>query len=210
MVEDALHEVLGDPVPQRLVRIRPLMRMLKRAYAVDGPPMLAQSMMDRLSHDGRHAFHIGTGAPTMRRIASWVLSLDPNQPDRLEEVLVHLWRRNGREDVRLVGLILANMDPVRASRSAWATLARIIGPSEPVEVLLEVVEECVRAGHEPPADAALLDLIDGRPITEHLVLLIACVRGSGAGPAVRSIIEAAPAGGDLLERMRDRVLAASD
>ena len=108
------------------------------------------------------------------------------------------------------GLILANMDPVRASRSAWATLARIIGPSEPVEVLLEVVEECVRAGHEPPVDAALLDLIDGRPITEHLVLLIVHVRGSGAGPALRSIIEAAPTGGDLLERMRDRVLAASD
>ena len=84
------------------------------------------------------AFHIGTDDPTMRRVASWLLT---NYEDRIEELVKRLWKRCGREDVKLIGLLFANTEG-----DAWAKMLSTINKGLPLDLILEMAEEIKRSG----------------------------------------------------------------
>ena len=81
--------------------------MLREAYTYGVPGMITKSMTDRLAQSGHYTFHIGTPDPEMRRIASWMLTHENNRTT-IAKFIPKIWKRGGREDLKLVGLLLSH------------------------------------------------------------------------------------------------------
>ena len=158
--------------------------------------MIAKSMTDRLTEASKLTFHLGTTDPTMRRIASWLFTISESK-EYLVKLIPKLWKRHGREDLKLVGLILANMQ-----ENPWPVLLSLLNPSEPIECLLESIEEIIRAGHIIPSSLELSKWVSKGGIHHQTVVLIMAV----ANQYDREVIISAPLGGDIFERVRKRAL----
>ena len=109
--------------------------------------LVNRSITDKVLLRSGLSFHIGTDDPTMRRIASWLLT---NYRDRIDELIRRLWKRCGREDVKLIGLIIANTEG-----DAWGRMLDLIDKSIPLDLTLEFAEEIKRSGRDIP-DAEFL------------------------------------------------------
>ena len=177
-----------------------IVEFLERAYQCGLPLLIAQSYSDLLSQAGGFTFHYGTPDPQMRRIASWVLT----NYELPKEIITALWKRHGREDLKLAGLLLANTSIEALGTSQWEFLFSMIGKAESVESLLEVIEEFKRAEVAKPSIEKLQNEAANSNLSYQLVILILEVykiRG-----VTEEFIENAPEGGDLFERIRSRLL----
>ena len=61
----------------------------------------------------------------MRIIASWLLSRDGKSPKALKKLLKKLWKRGGREDKVLAGIILANVGINELKQDPWVVLVKL-------------------------------------------------------------------------------------
>jgi len=190
-----LSDQLDDILSEKLPKGRKELLFLKTAYSVGAEALVNQSITDKLLVDSGHTFHIGTTDPQMRRIASWLLT---NYEERVDRVIQKLWKRNGREDVKLAGLLIANTkgDP-------WSKFLKLLRKREPVEVLLEVAEEIKRSGREIPS-AEILDKWSIKSSIHHQT----CMLIASLNPTSQNfeLIRNAPEGGELFERIRNRAL----
>ena len=75
---------------------------------------------------------------------------------------------------------------------------------EPLMVVLEVAEELVRAGHPVPDDAWIDAAAQQSPQWHQYCVLFLSLRREAL--SCRSIVESAPPGGEMFERIRQRVL----
>ena len=89
---------------------RRCLKFLKQAYAVCVGDFANKPRADVLMTDGGFRFHVGTPLPDLRHIASWMITRAPRQRT-LARTIPALWKRHGREDVSVAGLLLANLDP---------------------------------------------------------------------------------------------------
>ena len=142
------------------------------AYTYDVPAMMVKSMTDRLGAASGDSFHLGTPDPSMRRIASWIFT-NVDDVDTITELVTRLWKRHGREDVKLAGLLMANLPT-----SPWQLFLSVLNEKEAVESLLEVIEEIGRGGHDVPSLSSLQIWIDRGGIYYQTVLLILHGKGS--------------------------------
>ena len=197
MSEKSLDEFLSEVPAAVFSNSRKLLQVLREAYTYGVPAMIAKSMTDRLAAASGDAFHLGTPDPTMRRIASWLFT-NINDFDTLSALIVKLWRRHGREDVKLAGLMMANLP-----RAPWHLFLSMLHEKEAIGSLLEVIEEIDRGGHTAPSLSNLQKWIDKGGIYYQTSMLI--LHGKG-NEIPDEVVRAAPPGGDIFERIRNRLL----
>ena len=197
MSEESLDGFLAGVSNSVFSNSRKLLRILREAYTYDVPAMMVKSMTDRLGAASGDSFHLGTPDPSMRRIASWIFT-NVDDVDTITELVTKLWKRHGREDVKLAGLLMANL-PI----APWKLFLSILNEKEAIEGLLEVIEEISRGGHDVPSLPSLQMWIDRGGIYYQTVLLILHGKSSEIPDEV---VRSAPPGGDIFERIRSRLL----
>ena len=177
---------------------------LRQAYTYGVPGMITKSMTDRLASSGHYSFHIGTPDPEMRRIASWMLT---NEDDRLKiaKFIPKIWKRGGREDMKLVGLLLANMSNEELGDNAWTILLQLIQDRVSIEVFLETAEEFLRGGRTIPDDAWIRDAAMQSTVWAQLMILLLSLDEERAKQHA-TLLNKTPKGGELFERIRQRLL----
>ena len=204
---DPLDDWLSSQPAKVHHRSKLLMGVIREAYPIGVPAFIVKSQTDRLGSSGGYTFHLGTPDDFLRRICSWLLT--NGQPDVLSQVIRDLWSRNGREDVALAALLLANL---QNQGDVWVRLADLIGTSSTAEALLLSIEECFRAEHAPPSEKLLLEWCSYNAARGHLALLTQhayWVRSDR--PALSDALRAAfetlpyPDGDSLLGRVRDQM-----
>ena len=177
---------------------------LRLAYTYGVPGMITKSMTDRLASSGHYSFHIGTPDPEMRRIASWMLT---KEDDRLKiaKFIPKIWKRGGREDMKLVGLLLANMSNEELGDNAWTILLQLIQDRVSIEVFLETAEEFLRGGRTIPDDAWIRDAAMQSTVWAQLMILLLSLDEERAKQHA-TLLNKTPKGGELFERIRQRLL----
>tara|TARA_B100001758_G_scaffold13628_1_gene9912 strand:+ start:3432 stop:4007 length:576 start_codon:yes stop_codon:yes gene_type:complete len=189
-VVDDLDVLFDEGLPKGKKSIR----FLKRAYDCGAQGLVNRSITDKMLERSGLSFHIGTDDPTMRRIASWILT---NYQDRCDELIKRLWKRCGREDVKLIGLLIANTEG-----DAWQKMLVIINKSIPIDLVLEIAEEIKRTGRSIPS-INFLQACDASKIQMQNAMLIASL---DMKDEFIELVKAAPPGGELFERIRTRAL----
>ena len=190
---DHLDEILSVGMPKG----KKALKFLKHAYSSGIELLVNRSITDKFIIESGHSFQIGTDDPHMRRIASWILT---NHKDRVDDLIKRLWKRNGREDVKLAGLLIANTEG-----DAWSVFLGLLRNREPVEVILEVAEEIKRSGRETPPVEILEKWSKESKIHHQATMLIASLSPCNE---YSKLIQSAPEGGELFERIRSRALDA--
>ena len=193
-----------DGFPSLPKRRSKRLSFLRQAYTYGVPGMITKSMTDRLASSGHYTFHIGTPDPEMRRIASWMLT---NEDDRLKiaKFIPKIWKRGGREDMKLVGLLLANMSNEELGENAWTILLQLIQDRVSIEVFLEMAAEFLRGGRTIPDDAWIRDAAMQSTVWAQLMILLLSLDEERAKQHA-TILNETPKGGELFERIRQRLL----
>ena len=181
---------------QGLPKGRKSVAFLKTAYDCGSQGLVNRSITDKVLQKSGLSFHIGTDDPTMRRIASWILT---NYTERIGDLIKRLWKRCGREDVKLIGLLIANTEG-----NAWAMMLDLIDKSIPLDLTLEVAEEIKRSGRKIPS-ADFLQQKNANKIQMQNAMLIASL---DMKEEYVDLVRNAPMGGELFERIRMRALDA--
>jgi hypothetical protein len=197
---------LGEPQPKLLRSKRKMLRFLRGAYAAGVPGMMAKPSTDLLANAGGYAFHYGCPNPELRDIASWILTSGEGQHRRVAKLIPALWKRHGQEDLVVVGLLLANMSEEELGDSPWIALIHMLGDSEPLGALLEIGEEMLRGGHEVPDDEWIMAMAGQSKLWHQVAVLFLSLRAEKLG-SVRGVVTTAPGGGELFERIRNRLLS---
>ena len=205
-MSDALDDILSQIPKKYFTRPKKLLGRLELAYTVGVPPLLVVPMTDLLNESAGHSFHIGTPDPEMRRIASWIFTTVADDHYRLQGIIAALWARNGREDLKLVGLLLANLSGAERVVNPWEIFNGLIikRRSLALEVVLEIAEEMVRGGNTVPGDEVMMSWAQQGKIAHQCAVLVLTLRRDSALPG--ELIRTAPVGGELFERIRTRLL----
>ncbi len=191
MVDD-LDSLLDEGLPKG----RKAIVFLKSAYDCGAQGLVNRSITDKVLQQSGLAFHIGTDDPTMRRIASWLLT---NYDSRVNDLVKRLWKRGGREDVKLIGLLFANTEG-----NAWQKMLDTINRGLPLDLVLEMAEEIKRSGREIP-NVEFLSSYNSNKIQMQNAMLIASL---DMKEEFADLVRNAPKGGELFERIRMRALDA--
>ena len=178
--------------------------MLREAYTYGVPGMITKSMTDRLAQSGHYTFHIGTPDPEMRRIASWMLTHENNRTT-IAKFIPKIWKRGGREDLKLVGLLLANMSDEELGENGWTVFLQLVQERVSVEVFLETAEEFLRGGRELPDDAWIRDAAAQSQTWSQLMILLLSLDEKRTANHENLLKETAR-GGELFERIRQRLI----
>ena len=178
--------------------------MLREAYTYGVPGMITKSMTDRLAQSGHYTFHIGTPDPEMRRIASWMLTHENNRTT-IAKFIPKIWKRGGREDLKLVGLLLANMSDEELGENGWTVFLQLVQERVSVEVFLETAEEFLRGGRELPDDAWIRDAAAQSQTWSQLMILLLSLDEKRTGNH-ETLLKETPRGGELFERIRQRLI----
>ena len=182
---------------------RRCLRFLREAYNRCVSDFANKVRTDVTMTDGGFRFHAGTPLPDLRQITSWMITHAPNQRV-LARIIPALWKRHGREDVSVAGMLLANLEPAVLGQEPWMAFIHLLQRQEPLLVVLEVAEELVRAGHAVPDDAWLSAAAEqSGHWHQYCVLFLSLRRELGA---CRPLVERAPKGGEMFERIRQRLL----
>ena len=178
--------------------------MLREAYTYGVLGMITKSMTDRLAQSGHYTFHIGTPDPEMRRIASWMLTHENNRTT-IAKFIPKIWKRGGREDLKLVGLLLANMSDEELGENGWTVFLQLVQERVSVEVFLETAEEFLRGGRELPDDAWIRDAAAQSQTWAQLMILLLSLDEKRTANHENLLKETAR-GGELFERIRQRLI----
>tara|TARA_B100001113_G_C20993752_1_gene571722 strand:- start:168 stop:743 length:576 start_codon:yes stop_codon:yes gene_type:complete len=189
-VVDDLDQLFDEGLPKG----KKALSFLKESYDCGAQVLVNRTITDKLLDKSGLSFHIGTDDPTMRRIASWLLT---NYPDRCDELIRRLWKRCGREDVKLIGLLLANIEG-----DAWEKMLSMVNKSLPLDLTLEMAEEIKRSGRSIPS-AEFLSKWNQSKIQKQNAMLIASL---DMREEFVQLVNNAPPGGELFERIRNRSL----
>ncbi len=189
-MSDPLDNLLDEGLPSGKKAIK----FLRKAYDCGAQTLVNRSLTDKLLQNSGLSFHIGTDDPTMRRIASWLLT---NHHDYCDRLISQLWKSRGREDIKLIGLLFANMEG-----DAWKKLLLLVDASIPLDLTMEVIEEIKRSGREVPSNE-ILSQYDQNSLQQQNAMLIATL---DMKPEFTDLVRNAPKGGDLFERIRNRAL----
>ena len=114
-----LDEFLSNVDWTGIKKTKKLLIVLREAYTCGVPGMIAKSLTDRLKDAGNYDFYLGTPPNELRLIASFLLTKFNNNPAIILDLLPALWKRHGREDAILYGIILANINPKLLTKNVW-------------------------------------------------------------------------------------------
>mgnify|MGYP000123497812 FL=1 len=200
-----LDQFLEQSSPKVLKSNRRCLKFLAEAYAAGNPGMITRPRADITAEHGGFSAHYGCPDPEMRTIASWLLTYGKDKPRRLAKLIPALWKRHGREDLKLAGLLLANLSQEELGEDPWMALIHLFGKQEPMEIILEIAEEMNRSGHQVPNNEWLIAMAQQSPLWHQIAMLFVSVRGENFSE-LRQLIITAPGGGELFERIRNKLL----
>ena len=184
---------------------RRCLKFLNGAYAAGSPGMITKPRADITANQGGFSSHYGCPDPEMRTIASWLLTNGKQRPRKLAKLIPALWKRHGREDLKLAGLLLSNLSSEELGENPWMALIHLFDSQEPLEIILEIAEEMNRSGHPVPDDDWLVAMAQQSHLWHQIAMLFVYVRGSGFAK-LRNLVVSAPGGGEIFERVRTHLL----
>ena len=167
-----LDEYLSTVKWMRVKKTKKLLLILREAYTCGVPGMIAKSLTDRLKDAGNYEFYLGTPPKELRLIASFLLTQFNENPSIIITLLPALWKRHGREDAILYGIILANINPDLLSENIWLFFSNSLRKQEPADDMLSVCEELIRAKQPFPTIEIQEFLSTKGTIYHQLVLFI--------------------------------------
>ncbi len=88
----------------------------------------------------------------------------------------------------------------------WMAFIHLFKKQEPLGALLEISEELIRGGHEIPDDQWLIAMAGQSKLWHQVAVLFLSLRKEGVGE-IRGLVTTAPTGGELFERIRNRLLS---
>jgi len=196
--------------PKRVHRSKKrLAKLVREAYPIGTPALIMKSSTDRLGESAGYSFYLGTPDEMLRLIASWLITEAGGNQVVLLGLVSDLWKRHGREDVALAGLLLANIDHNHLGIDPWDVLSKCINPSEAAEGILLSVEELYRAGQKPPKNDLVSSWCEGGAVQAHLALITIFVyfqRGFSIDDDLKGMLSrvVVPDGDSLLTRIKHR------
>jgi hypothetical protein len=198
-----LDDWLERQSPRQLSSRRKTLKFLKRAYEACVSDMLNKPRTDLTAEHNVFSFHHGTPLPDLRLITSWMLTRAGNQRS-LARLIPALWKRHGREDLTVAGMLLANLDDHALGQDGWMAFIHLLQRREPLMVVLEVAEEMVRGGRAVPDDVWMNAAAQQSPNWHQYCVLFLSLRKEGGIP--ERLVSEAPNGGEMFERIRARLL----
>ena len=203
-----LDELLANTPTKILKSKRKTMKFLLTAYKICTPGMITKPRTDILAKQGAFSFHYGSTDPEIRTLTSWLLTNSTNRK-HLAKLIPRLWKRHGREDLKLVGLLLANLSSEDLGEDPWITFIHLFNDSEPLETILEIAEEMNRSENKIPDDEWLIAMAEQSSLWHQIALLFISIREQGAGD-LEHLVTTAPSGGELFEKIRKRLLTSNN
>ena len=197
---------LSEQSPKLLRRKRSALRFLREGYTISVSAYTNKVRTDITAQSGGFTSHIGSPLPDLRQLTSWVLT-NADSKRSIAKLIPALWRRHGREDVLVAGMFLANLDEDALGQPPWMAFIHLLQRKEPLLVVLEVAEELVRAGHPVPDDAWLDAAAAQSPQWHQYCVLFLSLR-SPRSLTLHRLVETAPPGGAIFERIRQRLIQA--
>ena len=203
-----LDELLANTPPKIIKSRRKTMKFLLSAYKVCAPGMITKPKTDILSKHGAFSFHYGSTDPEMRTLTSWLLTNAENRK-HLAKLIPKLWKRHGKEDLKLVGLLLANLSSEDLGEDPWITFIHLFNDREPLETILEIAEEMNRSENKVPDDDWLIAMAEQSSLWHQIAMLFISIREQDSGD-LHHLIATAPSGGELFEKIRKRLLKSNN
>lgn len=203
-----LDQFLNDQPVKLLSSKKKSLKFLRLAYGKGSIGMMVKPTSDLLAHDAGFSFNLGCADPELRRIASWMLTNCQNHR-KLAKLIPALWKRHGYEDLKLAGILLSNLSEDDLGEEPWMAFIHLLQRQESLDMILEIAEEMIRAGHSPPEDDWIIEM-SGQSSLWHQTAVIFCFLARRELTICKSMVEQAPRGGELFERIRQRVLAEHD
>ena len=199
-----LDQLLADTSPNVLKSKRKTLKFLLQAYQAGTPGMNTKPKTDILVKQGAFTFHYGCTDPEMRTLTSWLLTNAPSRK-KLAKIIPKLWKRHGKEDLKLVGLLLANLNKEDLKEDPWIVFIHLFNKSEPLETILEITEEMNRSENKIPDDEWLIAMAQQSDLWHQIAMLFISVRSQGIGE-LKQLVTSAPMGGELFEKIRNSLL----
>lgn len=203
MISD-LDEFLNNQSPKVLLGKRKSLKFLRLAYAKGCIGLMVKPTSDLLAHDAGFSFNLGCADPELRRIASWVLTNSKNRR-KLARLIPALWKRHGYEDLKMAGILLSNLSEEDLGEDPWMAFIHLLQRQESLDMILEISEEIIRGGNPVPDDAWILEMSRQSKLW-HQTAVIFCSLSKRNPTICKEMIELAPTGGELFERIRKRAL----
>ncbi|RAH14107.1 MAG: hypothetical protein CMB56_006675 [Methanobacteriota archaeon] len=186
-----------------------LLKVLREAYTCGVPAMIAKSLTDRLKDAGGYKFYLGTPPEELRLIASYIMTEFNNEPEIIIQLIPSLWKRHGREDAVLYGIILANINSDLLSENIWIFFANSLRKKEPADDIIAVCEELIKAGHKFPDIKTLEYIFNMNKVSQQYVLFITFQKykkNIQLSEEVIELIKRCPANNDLSNRIKSRLI----
>jgi len=200
-----LDEFLNNQSPKVLLGKRKSLKFLRLAYAKGCIGLMVKPTSDLLAHDAGFSFNLGCADPELRRIASWVLTNSKNRR-KLARLIPALWKRHGYEDLKMAGILLSNLSEEDLGEDPWMAFIHLLQRQESLDMILEISEEIIRGGSPVPDDDWILEMSRQSKLW-HQTAVIFCSLSKRNPTICKEMIELAPTGGELFERIRKRALA---
>lgn len=204
MISD-LDEFLNNQSPKVLLGKRRSLKFLRLAYAKGCIGLMVKPTSDLLAHDAGFSFNLGCADPELRRIASWVLTNSKNRR-KLARLIPALWKRHGYEDLKMAGILLSNLSEEDLGEEPWMAFIHLLQKQESLDMILDISEEIIRGGNPVPDDSWILEMSRQSKLW-HQTAVIFCSLSKRNPTICKEMIELAPTGGELFERIRIRALA---
>lgn len=204
MISD-LDEFLNNQSPKVLLGKRRSLKFLRLAYAKGCIGLMVKPTSDLLAHDAGFSFNLGCADPELRRIASWVLTNSKNRR-KLARLIPALWKRHGYEDLKMAGILLSNLSKDDLGEDPWMAFIHLLQRQESLDMILDISEEIIRGGSPVPNDTWIVEMSKQSKLW-HQTAVIFCSLSKRNPTICKQMIELAPSGGELFERIRIRALA---
>lgn len=204
MISD-LDEFLNNQSPKVLLGKRRSLKFLRLAYAKGCIGLMVKPTSDLLAHDAGFSFNLGCADPELRRIASWVLTNSKNRR-KLARLIPALWKRHGYEDLKMAGILLSNLSKDDLGEDPWMAFIHLLQRQESLDMILDISEEIIRGGSPVPSDTWIVEMSKQSKLW-HQTAVIFCSLAKRNPTICKQMIELAPSGGELFERIRIRALA---
>tara|TARA_B100001758_G_scaffold247269_1_gene264544 strand:+ start:1608 stop:2240 length:633 start_codon:yes stop_codon:yes gene_type:complete len=203
-----LDEFLSNTNWSKINNNKKLLAILREAYTCGVPAMIAKSLTDRLKDAGKYEFYLGTPPKELRTIASFLITYFNEKPTIILKLLPALWKRHGREDAILYGIILANINPNLLSKNIWLFFANSLRLQEPADDMLSVCEELARAKHNFP-EKNVLEMLCKKGIIYHQLVLFILFQKFRIENKILDyeyqMIESCPGENDIINRLKKRI-----
>ena len=106
----------------------------------------------------------------------------------------------------MAGILLSNLSKDDLGEDPWMAFIHLLQRQESLDIILDISEEIIRGGSPVPSDTWIVEMSKQSKLW-HQTAVIFCSLSKRNPTICKQMIELAPSGGELFERIRIRALA---